>query len=76
MWREMALTQKVTGKSALEIIHLATQLNARVIGQSDNLGSLETGKLADIIIIDGDPLSDLSALSKVEHVIKDGVVIK
>jgi len=76
MWREMVLTQQVTGKPSREIIHMATEINARILGQSKNLGTLEPGKLADIIIVDGDPLSDLSLMSQVDHVIKDGVVIK
>jgi len=76
MWREMVLTQQVTGKSPLEIIQMATQVNARILGQSERLGTVEAGKLADIIIINGDPLNDLSIMGKVEHVIKDGVLVK
>jgi len=76
MWREMVLTQQVTGKSSLDIIHMATQINARILGQSKELGTLEAGKLADVIIVNGDPLNDLSVMGKVEHVILDGDIVK
>ena len=46
------------------------------IGQSDSLGSLAPGKIADIIAVDGDPLSDIQVLENVDFVMKDGVVYK
>lgn len=76
MWREMVLTQEVTGKSSMDIIQMATQTNARILGQSERLGTLEAGKLADVIIVNGNPLNDLSIMSQVEHVIKDGKLVK
>ena len=76
MWREMVLTQTVTGKPSLEIIHMATQVNAKVLGMEDKLGTLSVGKLADILIIDGNPLADLSALDNPQTVIKDGIIYK
>jgi imidazolonepropionase-like amidohydrolase len=39
------------------------------------LGTLERGKLADLIVVDGSPLDDLSALDSVLYVVKDGEVV-
>ena len=56
----------------MEAIEAGTRLAARVCGQEKELGTLEPGKLADIIIIDGDPLTDIEAFSRISHVIIDG----
>jgi len=41
----------------------------------DELGTLEPGKLADLIIVDGDPLMDISVIHNIEVVIKGGKVV-
>ena len=51
---------------------VSTPLEARVCGQEKELGTLEQGKLADIIITDGNPLTDIEAFSRISHVIIDG----
>lgn len=57
------------------ILLSATRNAARdLLGQED-LGTIEPGKIADLIMVDGDPLSDLSALTRVELVIKDGRIV-
>jgi imidazolonepropionase-like amidohydrolase len=56
----------------MEVIEAATRHAAYVCGQAETLGSLEPGKLADIIIVDGDPLSDLEAMDRVLAVVKGG----
>ena len=76
MWQEMALTAKVTGMSPMDVIVAATQTNAHVLGKADELGTLEAGKLADIILIDGDPLTYLSDMKNVRGVILDGEVVR
>ncbi len=76
MWREMIFTQQVTGKSNMDILTMATGGNALILGQSQTLGTLTVGKLADIIIIDGDPLSYLADMRRVKHVIKDGKLVR
>jgi imidazolonepropionase-like amidohydrolase len=75
MWREMVLTQQVLNMSSMDVIVAATKTNAEIIGQSSNLGTLEVGKLADIIVVDGDPLKYLSDMRRVIMVMKDGVVV-
>ena len=51
-------------------------MNAQIIGKARDLGSIEPGKIADIIVVNGNPLFDITALSHVEIVMKDGVVYK
>lgn len=76
MWREMVLTAEVTGMTPMDVIVAATQTNARVLGRSDTLGTLEPGKLADIIIIDGDPLAHLSDMRNIEQVFLNGEKVR
>ncbi len=60
---------------AAKVITSATSLAAEAIGLGDETGSLEAGKKADLIILDGDPLVDITALQRVDTVMKDGKVV-
>jgi imidazolonepropionase-like amidohydrolase len=62
------------GIPAPEVLTLATLGAARVMGMDDELGSIEPGKLADLILVDGDPTTDISDIRRVVTVIKDGRV--
>jgi imidazolonepropionase-like amidohydrolase len=64
------------GMPTMEAIKAATMGAAELLGEKDKLGSIETGKLADIIAVDGDPLKDVKVFGKVVFVMKDGVVYK
>ncbi len=64
------------GMPAMEAIKAATINAADLLGQKDKLGSIEAGKMADIIAVDGDPLTDSKVFGKVVFVMKDGVVYK
>lgn len=64
------------GMPAMEAILSATQVNAGILGMSDKIGTLEAGKLADVIAIDGNPVEDIHALENVSFVMKEGVVYK
>jgi imidazolonepropionase-like amidohydrolase len=64
----------VTGLTPMEVIEASTRNGALALGQGDTLGTLEPGKLADIVVIDGNPLDDIQALRQVQFVIKDGQV--
>ena len=74
MWREMVLTQQIIGMSAMDVIVTATAVNAEILGASEEIGTLEPGKYADVLIVDGDPLVDLSAIQDVHAVYKGGVL--
>lgn len=64
------------GLTPMEAIIAATRTGAEALGLQDQLGTIEEGKLADVIIVAGNPLEDLSALKRVYVVIKDGVRYK
>ncbi len=64
------------GMPAMEAIKAATIGAAELLGEKDKLGSIEIGKLADIVAVDGDPLKDATIFGKVVFVMKDGVVYK
>jgi imidazolonepropionase-like amidohydrolase len=64
------------GMPAMEVIQSATLVPARILGMEASLGSIETGKLADIIAVQGDPLRDMKLMEKVSFVMKDGKVVK
>jgi imidazolonepropionase-like amidohydrolase len=60
---------------AMRVITSATSLAAEAVGLGNLTGSLEAGKKADIIIVDGDPLADITSLQRVTTVMKDGKVV-
>ena len=72
--RELQLMNEA-GMTPMQVIVAATRNGAEVIGRGEELGTLEAGKLADIIVVNGDPLQDLSALGNVELVVKNGKII-
>ena len=63
------------GMTPMQAIQSATSVGAALLDQQDNLGSIETGKYADIIAVDGDPLTDITELERVKFVMKGGVVV-
>lgn len=64
------------GMSPMQAIRSATTVAAELLGMSDRLGSLEPGKIADLVAVSGDPLADITELERVKFVMKDGVVYK
>jgi imidazolonepropionase-like amidohydrolase len=64
------------GMSPMEAIRAATLSAARLLGVEDRLGTVEPGKLADLIAVQGDPLADISRLQAVHFVMKEGVVYR
>jgi imidazolonepropionase-like amidohydrolase len=64
------------GMTPQRAIAAATRVNATIIGKGRELGTIEPGKLADVIVVKGNPLFDIVALANVETVIKDGIVFK
>ena len=64
------------GMPMMEALKCATMVAAEVLDMKDQIGSLEAGKLADIIATDANPLSDVKTLMNVVFVMKEGVVYK
>ena len=64
------------GMTPAQSIRAATVTAAELLGVKDSLGTLEAGKLADVVAVPGDPLSDVSAMEKVDFVMKGGVVYR
>jgi imidazolonepropionase-like amidohydrolase len=64
------------GMTPLQAIQSATINDADLLGWSDKIGAIETGKWADIIAVDGDPLQDITTLQHVRFVMKGGEVVK
>ncbi len=64
------------GMPPMEAIQSATRVTAELLGISGQVGTLEPGKLADVIAVRGDPLADVATLQDVRFVMKEGVVYK
>jgi len=64
------------GLTNAEVLRAATLSNATLMGMDDRIGSIEAGKLADLVAVEGNPLDDLHALQQVVFVMKDGAVVR
>ncbi|MCZ8217569.1 MAG: amidohydrolase family protein [Cyclobacteriaceae bacterium] len=64
------------GMPAMEAIKSATMVNAGILGLADKVGTLENGKLADIVATDENPLKNIKTMESVSFVMKEGVVYK
>src|SRR5690606_30575399 len=64
------------GMPPMEAIRSATVATAELLGRSADLGTIEPGKLADIVAVEGDPLTDIRAMLAMRFVMKEGVVYK
>jgi imidazolonepropionase-like amidohydrolase len=64
------------GMTPMQAIRTGTSVAAELLGWSDRVGSVEPGKLADLVAVSGDPLSDITELERVKLVMKGGVVYK
>jgi imidazolonepropionase-like amidohydrolase len=72
----MLRAYRESGMSTAQIIRAATSDAAQLLGLQTRLGSIEAGKLADIIAVTGDPLKDIMELERVRFVMKGGEVVK
>ena len=64
------------GMPVMETIQIATMTNATVLGMEDKIGSIEAGKVADLVAVNDDPTKNIKTMEKVTFVMKDGVVYK
>ncbi|MDX1563397.1 MAG: amidohydrolase family protein, partial [Gammaproteobacteria bacterium] len=75
-FHEELATLELAGISPSELLRWATAGGAIALGVSQQLGTVEPGRLADLVIVDGDPLRSITALSRIEAVVRDGVWIE
>jgi len=64
------------GMAPMEAIIAGTRNGAEAIGMLNDLGTLEEGKIADIIVVAGNPLENMDSMKRVAVVVKDGVRYK
>lgn len=64
------------GMTPAQAIRAATATASELLGQQNSLGTVEVGKLADIVAVPGDPLADVTLMEKVDFVMKGGVVVR
>ncbi len=73
------IVHKAALVGAMDAIIAATRTNASILGWGDRLGTIEVGKIADLIAVDGDPLADPSVLAdprRIVLVVQDGRIVK
>ena len=76
--REMEHMMHYLGMNSMEAIRAGTYNAAFALGMQDQIGTLEEGKLADILVVDGDPLADIQVLQdpeRLEVIMKDGEIV-
>lgn len=76
-WNAREFRTRVSlGEEPMHALVAATRLNAEIIAVADSLGSLERGKLADVVAVPGNPLTDITVMERVGFVMKNGRVYK
>jgi imidazolonepropionase-like amidohydrolase len=73
---EFVALVKQAGLTPARAIQAGTVINAEVLGWQDQIGSVEKGKFADLVAVQGDPLADITELQRVKFVMKGGKVIR
>jgi imidazolonepropionase-like amidohydrolase len=72
-WRAIELLVEADGFTPLQAIKIATQNGSVALGFDKSIGTIEVGKSADLLVIDGDPSKNISDIRKVQFVFKNGV---
>ena len=75
-WRELYYFCKYVGVSTAYSLYTATKRNAEILGIDEKTGTVEVGKNADMVVLNGNPLEDLTVLKNPFAVIKNGKVYK
>ncbi|MSQ37711.1 MAG: amidohydrolase family protein [Chloroflexi bacterium] len=73
--RELELMVGLMGVTTAEAIVIATRNGARALGLGDEVGTIEVGKVADLLAVAGDPLTEVAALRRVDRVWKSGTLV-
>lgn len=74
LWQELD-AMVAGGMTAMQALAAATRSAAQVLGLEDRIGSIQAGKQADLIVVDGDPTADITALSRVRLVMQAGRIV-
>jgi imidazolonepropionase-like amidohydrolase len=74
VFREMAMMVQA-GLTPLEVLRSATANGARALGMEDQVGAIAPGRLADLVVLDADPLEDIGNSSRIRLVVKGGAVV-
>ena len=77
--KELEAYVKGAGIPALDVIGWATRNGAEMLGMKDDLGTIETGKLADLLVVNGDPVADIAVLqdrANLDVVMKGGAFVE
>jgi imidazolonepropionase-like amidohydrolase len=64
------------GMTEIDAIRSATSFAAELLGKEDELGSIDVGKLADLVAVKGNPMKDIQLLENIHFVMKDGKIYK
>ncbi len=64
------------GMTPAQALHTVTIRGAELMQMQNDIGTIEAGKYADIIAVQGDPLADISVMQKISFVMKGGVIFK
>ena len=75
-WRELDFFTRYIGTSPEFAIYTGTLGNAKILGLNDKIGTIEPGKYADFLIVNGDPRKNLEVLKNLYRVVKDGKIYK
>jgi imidazolonepropionase-like amidohydrolase len=75
-WREMDFVVRYGGLTPAQALHAATRSNARILGLDEVTGSVEPGKDADLVVLDGNPLDDFRAFTAPQMVVVRGRIIE
>ena len=76
---ELALYVREAGIPPLDVLRWATRHGAALLGMDDQIGTIEAGKLADLLVVDGDPVADITVLQDTNRllaIMKGGVFVK
>jgi len=64
---------QAAGMSARDVLLATTREGARAMGRGDDLGTLEQGRAADLVVVDGDPTRDVANLRRIRWVMRGGI---
>jgi imidazolonepropionase-like amidohydrolase len=76
LWEEIELLVNEAGLSEMEALRAATLNSADVLGIGETHGSIDVGKIADMVVLRGNPVDDIASIEDVEFVIKNGKIVR